>query len=176
MGKTRANKRKTTELAARVAYLEARLVDEHEQRQLLIETNNLLARLLAGRDVTGPIPLSTAVEEDALDASEGIRARRRARRLVLCNMSRQRAQKIVFAVVEEIDPSNVSVDDDTKLGVGGLGWNDVRKRACFIPIHDLVADKGCDFRSSADEFEGFLTVGEMVDHVMARSVRLRSSG
>lgn len=164
-----------------VAQLQRQLEDERLQRHALIETNNMLACLLAQRGDSRSAPAAKPAGATAMNlrssgstvvASVAPFAARAsgARVFVSCKLDQFTAENIVIGVIQGVGSSTGNIDLDTKLGIGGLGWDDNTKKSAFGIARVLVGDEGCLLIGQAADFLALSTIEDVVKFLRNNSV------
>jgi hypothetical protein len=77
-------------------------------------------------------------------------------------------QRIVLDLLEIITHGqHVPIDKDTKLdgGATGLGFDSIAVRGWCGTFRQKVMALGCRFSLTPDDFEGFATVGDIIDAI-----------
>jgi hypothetical protein len=77
-------------------------------------------------------------------------------------------QRVVFDLLETITGGkHVPINKDTKLdgGATGLGFDSTAVRGWCGTFRKKVTSLGCRFSLSPDDFEGFSTVGNIIDAI-----------
>jgi len=173
----------TNALLDQIAELERQLADERMQRMTLIETNNMLTRMLFDGGHSASEAESVALssgrragsfgEEAAAmpPASFAVRAES-AGGFVPCGMGRVAAENVVIGTIAGVGRSTAGIDLDTELGPGGgLGWDKETKESAFGFARHLVGTKNCLLLGQPADFAALRTVEDMVEYVDNNSVR-----
>lgn len=139
---------------------------------MLIETVHSLSRMMGAyrtplpSEGVGPIE-SAEVLEGPMSFGLGSREAGRA-----CNITKNNIDAIVYGAIFAVDhDAPTTITDATKLGQGGLGWDDSTKRLIFNPIRDGVDRHGCHLGTTAIELATKNTVGDVIDLVNSRVLR-----
>lgn len=179
----RAEPLSTEALLSQIDGLRRQLADERVQRRTLIETNNMLTRMLHAGGGTSAMAVEPSAA--ALEGSEGPLATAAATPhesfaataaaasdFVPCGLERTDANRIVIGTIVGVGSAIAGVTLDTKLGPdGGLGWDMKTKENAFGVARHLVGVRhSCLLLGQPADFADLKAVKDMVKYVQNNSV------
>lgn len=173
----------TNALSNQIVELERQLADEQMQRMTLIESNNMLTRMLfdGGHSAAEAEPVALPSGRRAASFGPEAAAKRpasfaeraaAARGFVPCGMGRVAAENVVIGTVAGVGSIPAGIDLDTELGPGsGLGWDKDTKESAFGFARHLVGKRDCLLLGQPADFAALKTIEDMVKYVENNSVR-----
>lgn len=158
-----------SDLQVQIDNLQRQLESERLERHLLIETLHHLGRLVSVKLAPPPTDETESTGDmDLTDLTNRAASRGMASRTP-CTITDEEQRWFILACINRFNKKKIKFGLETNFGHGGLGWDNKTKRLPFNPIFRFVRSFGCHFSATADDFENFDTVEDMVNFVKENS-------